>query len=197
MREYVCLSDLRDRGWTPAMVRDLLGDPDRTAPNPHYACAAEMKLYRLERVKATEETPAWKERRAATEGRRAAGKAAADTRRNALLRQVETVTITVPKMPVEAVIQNGVASWVSYQVSWGRDADADVSDSMAKRLAVNWLRHEMTSYDQHLADLYRQVGRDAAYLVINRKVCEAISAAYPELANECDRQLVAKYQLAA
>lgn len=33
---YVTLSTMKDRGWTPAVVRDLLGEPDRLVKNPHY-----------------------------------------------------------------------------------------------------------------------------------------------------------------
>jgi hypothetical protein len=34
---------LRERGWTEAMIRDLLGNPDLTIGNPHYKTAAPMR----------------------------------------------------------------------------------------------------------------------------------------------------------
>lgn len=48
---------LRERGWTEAMIRDVLGKPDRYVDNPHYKSAAPMRLWRLQRVEAIEATP--------------------------------------------------------------------------------------------------------------------------------------------
>ena len=53
----VTLSTVKKRGWTDAMVREVLGDPDATAPNPHYrSVGAPMRLYYLDRVIAAEST---------------------------------------------------------------------------------------------------------------------------------------------
>ena len=43
--QYVTPSGLKGkRGWTDAMIRNMLGGPDKTAPNLHYRRAAPMKL---------------------------------------------------------------------------------------------------------------------------------------------------------
>ena len=39
------------------MIRDLLGDPDLYADNPHYKSAAAMRLWRLQRAEAIEASP--------------------------------------------------------------------------------------------------------------------------------------------
>ena len=48
---------LAKRGWTGAMIRDLLGKPDTTADGPLYSSATRRRLWRLERVVAAEATP--------------------------------------------------------------------------------------------------------------------------------------------
>jgi hypothetical protein len=48
---------LKERGWTEAMIRDLLGDPDLVTGNPHYKSAGPMRLWRLQRVEAAEAAP--------------------------------------------------------------------------------------------------------------------------------------------
>ncbi|GAB7107673.1 hypothetical protein JCM4814A_59870 [Streptomyces phaeofaciens JCM 4814] len=53
-RAHLSTAGLRARGWTPAMVRRLLGEPDLTRPNPYVRCAPHTRLYRLERVEAAE-----------------------------------------------------------------------------------------------------------------------------------------------
>lgn len=49
-------SDLRARGWTTATIRKLLGGPDSYVANPHSPGGADMQLYHLLRVEATEAT---------------------------------------------------------------------------------------------------------------------------------------------
>jgi hypothetical protein len=44
-------------GWTRRLIDRLLGEPDKLARNPHYASAAPMRLYLLERVAEVEQTP--------------------------------------------------------------------------------------------------------------------------------------------
>jgi hypothetical protein len=54
---------LRERGWTEAMIRDLLGAPALTVDNPHYTSAAPMRLWRLQAVEAIEASPEFAGRR--------------------------------------------------------------------------------------------------------------------------------------
>jgi hypothetical protein len=178
------------------MVRDLLGEPDRTARNPRYRGGPPMRLYDIDRVVRVEATPEWEARRAASKRRQAVAVRATEAQRERLLREVESTSITVPRLPLDDVMRRGVASWRDRQAEFGRYVDGDVPPDVAERLAVNYLRHELTAYDDHLAALYRRVGKDAAYDAINEKVYEAISRAYPELAKECDRQVARKFMAA-
>ena len=82
-RAYLTMADLRERGWTDAMIGEYLGEPDATRPNPRYWNAAPMKLYLPDRVKAAEANPEWAERKARGAGRRAASIAAACSRARA------------------------------------------------------------------------------------------------------------------
>jgi hypothetical protein len=72
---------LRERGWTEAMIRDLLGKPDLKVDNPHCSGAAPMRLWRLQRAEAIEATTEFAERRARAERQCAAAGKAAETRR--------------------------------------------------------------------------------------------------------------------
>ena len=68
----------KGRGWTDTMVRDLLGEPDKTAPNPYYYGAAAMRLYDLDRVLQAETTDEFRSRMEAAAQRRARIKARAE-----------------------------------------------------------------------------------------------------------------------
>ena len=72
---------LRERGWTEAMIRDLLGDPDLLADNPHYKSAAPWRLWRLQRAEAAEATAEFAARRDRAVRQCAAAGKAAETRK--------------------------------------------------------------------------------------------------------------------
>ena len=47
---FLSRADLRRRSWTPDMIERLLGEADKTAPNPHNPKGHPMQLYALARV---------------------------------------------------------------------------------------------------------------------------------------------------
>lgn len=54
-------SELKDeRGWTDALVRKFLGQPDELKTNPYYKKAPKMKLYSLARIEKAEQTQEFK-----------------------------------------------------------------------------------------------------------------------------------------
>lgn len=63
---------LKERGWTEAMIRDLLGDPDLRVDNPHYKSGGLWRLWRLQRVEAAEAAPGFAERKERADSQRAA-----------------------------------------------------------------------------------------------------------------------------
>jgi hypothetical protein len=61
--ECIGAPGLKERGWTEAMIRDLLGEPDLLADNPHYKTAAPRRLWLLRKVEAAEAAPGFAERK--------------------------------------------------------------------------------------------------------------------------------------
>lgn len=72
---------LKERGWTDAMIRDLLGEPDLLADNPHYKSAAPWRLWRLQRAEVAEATPEFAQRKERAERQRAAAAKAVETKK--------------------------------------------------------------------------------------------------------------------
>ncbi len=79
--ECVGAVGLKERGWTEAMIRDLLGKPDALRDNPYYKSADPMRLWRLQRVEAVEATPEFAQRQARAAGQRAAAAKAVQTKK--------------------------------------------------------------------------------------------------------------------
>ena len=59
--DYVSKAGLKARGWTDSLINQFLPECDREARNPHYACAAKMKLYSLSKVESIEASDSFTE----------------------------------------------------------------------------------------------------------------------------------------
>jgi hypothetical protein len=79
--ECIGAPGLKERGWTEAMIRDLLGEPDVLTDNPHYKTAAPRRLWRLQKVQAAEALPEFAARKERAARQCAAAGKAAETKR--------------------------------------------------------------------------------------------------------------------
>jgi len=196
----VTVQDLKERGWTDSIIRDYLGAPDLTKPNTTYKSAAPMRLYDLARAEAVEATNDWTDLMEKTARRKASGLKAAATKHAHMSARLAAMVITVPSMPLSDVIVEACDSYNWHQNQKLRerryydydDASPSSDPAFLLRITVNFLRHEMSQYDVELAHTYGKVGVRMAYAQINRKVYDAIAAAYPDLADECVRQVTRK-----
>lgn len=88
---FLSVAGIQGRGWTKTQIDRLLGEPDKTAPNPHYKCASEMRLYSLARVKKVEASAAFQDLLAVNEKRRAEARTKAEAARMERYRQEEAI----------------------------------------------------------------------------------------------------------
>ncbi|CAM3986322.1 hypothetical protein NOGI109294_21170 [Nocardiopsis gilva] len=191
------MPDLRQRGWSPAMIRDLLGEPDHTRPNPIFRSGAPMALYRVSRVEDAEAGSDFTRRAEQAARRAAAARHNAQRRRDATLEMIRAAPIDVPDMDRRLLAERAVAHRNRRVDSDAEDPGLfpfparveDVPTAVRHRWEVNYLRHARTPYDSLLADLRGRVGRVQAELLLRRRIYAAIAACYPDLSEECDRQL--------
>lgn len=196
---HVSLSGLKARGWTPALIQALLGEPDLLRDNPHYRSAAPMRLYALGRVEQVEASDAYLQAVAQSATRRQGARQAAQTKRRTLLEAVEALQIRVPVVEPAALVERACQHFNRRQAArewddWTAPATPDSDPAFLARITVNYLRHGLTTYERDLEQVWGKVGVREAYVQINTKVYAAIAAAYPSLAEECQRQLARKVQ---
>ncbi|MFC1482180.1 hypothetical protein ACFL51_00075 [Myxococcota bacterium] len=161
--------------------------PDKTYSNPHWRSGPPAYLYsrrtigRLRRMKVVAEAASEVGKRrsdAAHEG--------VATKTLKLLAAVDAVQVTVIALPIEEVKERAIDSYNDWQSSrrnydgahW---ASPDSAPEFLERIMMNYIRHELTTYDDHLEMLIGMVGKEEAYLELRDKVEEAIDEAYPTL----------------
>ncbi len=199
---YFTLAELKSRGWTGTLVRDLLAVPDATRCNPHFKSAAPIRLYSQTRVIDVEQSEAWSALAQRASVRRNAAEKATQTKRERLLKYVDALSIHVSVIPVGEAIQSACENFndIKSAIAPGRrnsefrEATLESDPLFLQRITFNYLRHGLTRYDQELGHLFGKVGVRTAYSILNQKVFAAIAAAYPELAEECRRQEVRKLE---
>ncbi|MFF8828179.1 hypothetical protein [Streptomyces sp. NPDC015131] len=96
---YLSFAGLRQRGWTDAMVRQLLGEPDVQGRDPRRWSVAPVRLYLLARVEAVERTPEFAACAGAAGRSAAAARAGAERRRLAVLAALRAEPIRLPVLP--------------------------------------------------------------------------------------------------
>jgi len=190
------VSQLKERGWTPTLIKRFLGSPDSTKRNPYYRSASPMQFYASDRALACEQTEEWKEAASKAATRSQTGKVAAARRAEMLVAEAETMLITVHHLLPDTLLQRAIAAYNAYhaELEYERGYDyipaSQHSDSaFLERIIVNYIRHELSLYDRHLEELAGRVGVDGASTMIRRRVYAEIAAIYPEYSDECQRQL--------
>ncbi len=187
-RKYHTSASLKERGWSDTMIKNILGEPDDYMDNPHYKCAAPMRLWTVEHVRKAERRKVFKEAAAKyaarKDGAAAAARKAVETKREKCLSYARTVTIDIPVMPKDELLTEAIDSYNEWHL-WDRRclmlADKDSDPDFLNRITVNYLRHECTEYDEHLRELSGSVGIEEAHDILKGRVNEAICKTYPHL----------------
>lgn len=182
---YVTLAGVRRRGWTDAMVRDLLGTPDVQGRDPRRWSLAPVRLYLLARVEAVERTAEFGEAAALRRARASAPGPHAEQRRAAVLAAIRAESIEVPLLPGPELERRAVRH---RHLLGARGPGPDPAASLA-RWQVSYLRHALARYESLLDGLYGETGRGEAERLLRQRMYEAIAAAYPALARECRRRI--------
>ncbi|MFC8664126.1 hypothetical protein [Streptomyces sp. NPDC057199] len=216
-RTHVSAAGLRARGWTDGTVRRLLGEPDRLSAHPHFRSAPWIRMYRVERVEAAEESAEFRSGAAFAARRSGAvrkavgrrGREAVARRRREVLARILAAPIEVPRMDAGELTQRAVEHRARRETEAATDAagttaiagtagtldtSSPPSPPSSDRASldqwkVDYLRHRLGPYDELLEGISRREGRGRAAALLRQRIHAAIAEAYPELAEECERQV--------
>ncbi len=187
------LTQLKERGWTPALIDRHLGEPDKTKRNPFSKRNPPMRLWLMTRVEEAETLHGIRPREKSP-ARSAAMKASAQKRAEEMLREIEALPIEVPDLEPEELLKRAVTHynerrrWDDAPATTGSDPD------FLARIQINYLRHAMTDYDTLLDERAGKVGiRMGGHARIFRRVMDAIQARYPHLWQACETQYLIRF----
>ena len=181
---FLAVSDLLRRGWTDAMIRDLLGAADATARNPHCAHSHPMRLYAASRVRSSECAPSFRERLDSANRKRAAGKAAAHRRSAELLEWVANLHIEAPPIQIPrlrricedyfAALSDTDLESLPFVIDRGMATDRHAQ-------LVIYLALQMACHEEALAPFIGAPGYPEAIAATRLRILDAIATAYPVL----------------
>jgi hypothetical protein len=198
--EYLSRGKLKERGWTDRIIKNFMPLCDKEKKNPYYASAYPMKLYLLERVKQIENTDKFKKEFTKSQPRKKASKRAVETKLKKIRDYIKNLKIIVKKMPINLIQKKAIKDYNDFkeaiEIERG-DIDyqrATINSDILflNRICVNYIRHNLTIYENELEKIFGKVGSKEAYRLLNEKIYSVISSTYPTLSDECSNQLLRK-----
>jgi len=194
--KFICQSTvIKDYGIPKSLLEKLIPNP-KLVKNPHYKCAAPMKLYAPSAIK---ELLTRKDVQDAIEKRKqrsSAGKKAVQTKLNNVDAKADAAAKSLIVHAESDVETNAIAAyneWESIKASTSDNYEPKLikttpSRAFLDRITVNYIRHNLTEYDERLCEEKGKVGRYHFYGRYKAGVLDAIAKAYPQYAAECERQ---------
>ena len=195
-KDYYNLTQMKERGWTAAMVKKLITIQPTEFKGLYRR--QPQKCYPKDYVERLEETQGFETMRRAAEVRHTRMKAVADRKREANVERFRKriASMTVPVIPDDELRKRTIKSkraWYRYQAElrWQPEEEIDEASLPKEVLArweVNFIRHELTRYDYVLEQIRVLVGTGDIYVMLRNEILDRIAQAYPGLSSECTKQ---------
>jgi hypothetical protein len=187
--ELYSIPELKSRGWTITTINKL-GDPDDYRKNPVYSSASPMKMYCKSRVELFETSDQFKVH-VPSESRKLGAVKAVQTKIGKLIKQIENFHIEVELVDQTKLQSMAINAYNNLCFNRGKSdiATNNSEQTFLDRITVNFIRHELTSYDEQLYQLYGKTGKEYGVDLVATKIFDKIMEVYPKYKHECHKQL--------
>lgn len=176
LMKEVLKKDVKQRGWSDAMIKAYLGGPDRVSRR--YG-GGEYHWYRLERVVEAERLPDFEQRQVQAEKRGVNGKKVAAKRAAELQAKAESWVPIITKMDRGALLDAAIDNYVPREDRLPASRDSD--PAFLARITWNYIRHALTDYDETWLEYEGKPGVRDAYLIACERLVNAATDVYPDL----------------
>lgn len=193
-KDKVCQSIVLQReGWTKTALKHFGLEPVDTAPNPMFKSASPMKLYSLAQIEEIEQLEEFSDWKVKVSKRRENAKKSAATKKKHLIEIVNSLKIRVKRK--ENTLESAIEAYNEFHEQFDdyKFASTSSNKSFLDRITVNYIRHNLTSYEVGLCKIFGKVGKSTGYMMINQKIFQKIADVYPEYAEEAQRQFESKF----
>jgi len=195
-KQFITKTDLISiRKWTNRLIKKYMPVPDEIRNNPHYGQASKMKLYKISRVESIEKNEQFLIDFQKTILRRKSSLKMVETKKDNLLIQISELPISVEIIPRYELIPLVIDAYNDRNYYKDYLTLRDLDQSKLEKLTVNYIRHQLTSYDQCLGLIFSKVGKKEGYRLLIERIYNCISESYPELTRECTLQFRRKFYL--
>ena len=183
------LTQIKQMGFTDSIIKTLNIVPTEIKPNPHNKKNF-MKLYSEEHIDSILKSSEFVNLVGKNINRRLGALKSTNTKVEKLMRDIDNLNITIKR--IENVELLALHQYNEYNITQLRLANVKDDVRFLDRLCVNYIRHELTNYDNSLDFTVGRVGKYKAFNRINEKIYTRIKEVYPQYSEECDRQLKIK-----
>ena len=193
-KQFITKTDLISvRKWTERLIKKYMPVPDEIRNNPHYGRASEMKLYKISRVESIEKNEQFLIDFQKTILRRKSSLKMVETKKDNLLIQISELPISVEIIPRYELIPLVIDAYNDRNYYKDYLTLRDLDQSTLERLTVNYIRHNLTEYEDHLYTIGDQVGKKEGARLLKEITNNCIGESYPDLTRECALQLRRKF----
>ena len=193
-KEFITKTEIKTRRkWTESLITKYLPDPDLIKNNPMFRGASEMKLYKVSRIDEIEKCELFLIDFQKTSLRRKKSKKMVNTKTDNLLNKISNISISVKEYNRQELIKMVIDSYNQRNNHKEPISQRETDQTTMERLMVNYIRHELTSYDDILMELYSKTGKEQAYKLLNERIYKSIGEVYPYLIEECALQIITKF----
>jgi hypothetical protein len=193
-KEFITKTEIKTRRkWTESLITKYLPDPDLIKNNPMFRGASEMKLYKVSRIDEIEKCELFLIDFQKTSLRRKKSKKMVNTKTDNLLNKISNISISVKEYNRQELVKMVIDSYNQRNNHKEPISQRETDQTTMERLMVNYIRHELTSYDDILMELYSKTGKEQAYKLLNERIYKSIGEVYPYLIEECALQIITKF----
>lgn len=177
---------IKERRWTKKLIEKYLPEPCELKENPFYKSAAPMKLYLIEKIIEIEKDERFKEDFKKAKKRSATAKKIVEKKEMETIDLINNITINIENIDEEIIKANAI---FNYEM-WNDCIVYNADENFYNRIMVNYIRHNLTKYDDVIESLFRKVGKQKAYILLKNKTLDKIAEKYSLLKDECERQKI-------
>ena len=147
-KQFITKTDLISiRKWTERLIKKYMPVPDEIRNNPYYGQASKMKLYKISRVESIEKNEQFLIDFQKTILRRKSSLKMVETKKDNLLIEIFELPISVEIIPRNELVPLVIDDYNDRNYYKDYLTLRDLDQSKLERLTVNYIRHQLTSYD--------------------------------------------------